>query len=163
MTVSEYNKCVDLHSSAIFRFALKQMRNPDDAKEIVQISFEKLWMKHTSVDINTAKSYLFTTAYHSMVDFWRTEKPTSDIQHLDYKQHPAAQVTEFTGAMEIIEKALNAIAPIQKTVILLRDYEGHSFQEIGEITGLNEAQVKIKIFRGRKALKDIIGNPNHLI
>ena len=68
MTASEYNKCVDLHSHAVFRFALKQLRNTDDAKEIVQISFEKLWMKHQNVDFETAKSYLFTTAYHSMVD-----------------------------------------------------------------------------------------------
>jgi RNA polymerase sigma-70 factor (ECF subfamily) len=48
-------------------------------------------------------------------------------------------------------------------VILLRDYEGYSYAEIGEITGLNEAQVKVNIFRGRQALKDIIGNPNNLI
>ena len=73
MTVSEYNKCVDLHSSAIFRFALKHLRNTDDAKEIVQITFEKLWMKRETVNIDTAKSYLFTTAYHSMVDNWRTQ------------------------------------------------------------------------------------------
>ena len=49
MTVSDYNKCVDLHSNAVFRFALKQLRNPDDAKEIVQITFEKLWMKRNTV------------------------------------------------------------------------------------------------------------------
>lgn len=161
MTVSEYNKCVELHSNAIFRFALKQMRNADDAKEIVQISFEKLWMKHENVDINTAKSYLFTTAYHSMLDAWRSQKPTVDIDQL--KQHPQAQTQAYSGTLEIIEKALEQISNIQKTVILLRDYEGYSYSEIGKITGLNEAQVKTHIFRGRQALKEIIGNPSNLI
>ena len=154
MTVSDYNKCVDLHSSAIFRFALKQLRNPDDAKEIVQITFEKLWMKRNTVNIDTAKSYLFTTAYHSMVHIWREQKPT---------KHPTTEASAYTGLMESLEKALSQISQIQRTVILLRDYEGYSYAEIGEITGLNEAQVKVNIFRGRQALKDIIGNPNNLI
>lgn len=163
MTVSEYNKCVDLHSSAIFRFALKQLRNTDDAKEIVQITFEKLWMKRETVNIDTAKSYLFTTAYHSMVDNWRTQKPTEDIDQLSYSKHPSTEATAYTGLMESLEKALTQISKIQRTVILLRDYEGYSYAEIGEITGLNESQVKVNIFRGRQALKDIIGNPNNLI
>ena len=163
MTVSEYNKCVDIHSSAIFRFALKQMRNTDDAKEIVQITFEKLWMKYQTVEMETAKSYLFTTAYHSMVDAWRSQKPTSDIQQLSAQQHPTSDTQEFTGTMELLEKAMAQISKIQKTVILLRDYEGYSYAEIGEITGLNESQVKVNIFRGRQALKDIIGDINNII
>ena len=65
--------------------------------------------------------------------------------------------------MESLEKALTQISEIQRTVILLRDYEGYSYAEIGEITGLNESQVKVNIFRGRQALKDIIGNPHNLI
>lgn len=163
MTVSEYNKCVDLHSSAIFRFALKQLRNPDDAKEIVQITFEKLWMKRESVNIDTAKSYLFTTAYHSIVDSWRSQKPTEDVDKLLPVKHPSTDSVNYTGLMEVLEKALTQISQIQRTVILLRDYEGYSYAEIGEITGLNEAQVKVTIFRGRQALKDILGNPNNLI
>lgn len=163
MTVSEYNKCVDLHSSAIFRFALKQLRNPDDAKEIVQITFEKLWMKRESVNIDTAKSYLFTTAYHSIVDSWRSQKPTEDIDKLLPGKHPSTDSGTYTGLMEVLENALTQISQIQRTVILLRDYEGYSYAEIGEITGLNEAQVKVTIFRGRQALKDILGNPNNLI
>jgi len=163
MTVSEYNKCVDLHSSAIFRFALQQLRNPDDAKEIVQITFEKLWMKRESVNIDTAKSYLFTTAYHSIVDSWRSQKPTEDIDQLLPGKHPSTDSGNYNGLMEVLEKALTQISQIQRTVILLRDYEGYSYAEIGEITGLNEAQVKVTIFRGRQALKDILGNPNNLI
>ena len=81
MTASEYNKCVDLHSHSIFRFAIKKLRNADDAKEIVQISFEKLWMKHQAVAFDTAKSYLFTTAYHSMVDGWRSQKTTTGLEY----------------------------------------------------------------------------------
>ena len=162
MTASEYNKCVDLHSHAIFRFAIKKLRNTDDAKEIVQISFEKLWMKHQVVAFDTAKSYLFTTAYHSMVDGWRSQKTTTGLEYASNTVE-AESNDEYTGTMEVIEKALQRISDIQRTVILLRDYEGYSYDEIGEITGLNASQVKINIFRGRQALKEIIGNPSNLI
>ncbi|NJM16278.1 MAG: hypothetical protein HC896_13690 [Bacteroidales bacterium] len=47
---------------------------------------------------------------------------------------------------------------VQRTLILLRDYEGYSYNEIASITGLTEAQVKVYIFRGRVALKSFIGN-----
>jgi RNA polymerase sigma-70 factor (ECF subfamily) len=42
-------------------------------------------------------------------------------------------------------------------VLLLRDYEGYDYAEIGQITGLNESQVKVYIFRARTFLKNYIG------
>ena len=45
---------------------------------------------------------------------------------------------------------------MQKSVVLLRDYEGYNYAEIAEITGLSESQVKVYIFRARKALKEYI-------
>jgi RNA polymerase sigma-70 factor (ECF subfamily) len=119
-------------------------------------------MKHQAVAFDTAKSYLFTTAYHSMVDGWRSQKTTTGLEYASNTVE-AESNDEYTGTMEVIEKALQRISDIQRTVILLRDYEGYSYDEIGEITGLNAAQVKINIFRGRQALKEIIGNPSNLI
>ena len=57
---------------------------------------------------------------------------------------------------EILENALAKLPEQQRQLILLRDYEGYSYNEIGEITGLNETQVKVYIFRARKVLKDYI-------
>jgi RNA polymerase sigma factor (sigma-70 family) len=42
---------------------------------------------------------------------------------------------------------------MQKTVLLLRDYEGYDYAEIGKITNLSESQVKVYIFRARKEMK----------
>ncbi len=58
---------------------------------------------------------------------------------------------------EILHKALDNLTEQQRSSVLLRDYEGYSYKEIGEITGLSEAQVKINIYRGRIALKNFIG------
>jgi RNA polymerase sigma-70 factor (ECF subfamily) len=46
---------------------------------------------------------------------------------------------------------------------MLRDYEGYSYEEIGEITALNPSQVKVYIYRARLALKEYIGKPENVI
>ena len=57
---------------------------------------------------------------------------------------------------ETLHNALDQLPDIQRTVILLRDYEGYDYAEIGKITDLKESQVKVYIFRARKKLKQIL-------
>lgn len=61
MTIAEYNAAVDAHADGIYRFALKHLRDSDRAKDVVQESFARLWMKVDQVDAANVKSYLFTT------------------------------------------------------------------------------------------------------
>ena len=64
---------------------------------------------------------------------------------------------QYSDLKEILNEALSRLPEIQKTVILLRDYEGYDYAEIGEITNLTESQVKVYIFRARTFLKNYIG------
>jgi RNA polymerase sigma-70 factor (ECF subfamily) len=157
MTQQEYNTCVDSHSNALYRFAMKQLRDRDEACEIVQISFEKLWLKHRDVDFLKAKSYLFTTAYRAMMDFWRKAKRSTELTPA-LEQQSSAQDVSYRGLKELLDKALKSLPEIQRTVLLLRDYEGYNYDEIGHITGLNESQVKVYIFRARQKMKSLIGS-----
>lgn len=79
------------------------------------------------------------------------------------EQEKPTSPNEFNGLRQILHNALARLPEIQRTVILLRDYEGYSYEEIGEITHLNESQVKVYIFRGRQTLKTIIGSINAVI
>jgi RNA polymerase sigma-70 factor (ECF subfamily) len=54
-------------------------------------------------------------------------------------------------------EAVDRLPEIQRMVVLLRDYEGYSYQELGELTNLNESQVKVYIYRARVFLKNYIG------
>lgn len=157
MNVEQYNNCVNTHSDALFRFALKNLKDEDEAKEIVQSTFEKLWIRRDSVDPERVKSYLFTTAYHAMVDYWRRGKRMAEMTE-EIESKVPVEANEYTGLKAVLERALAQLNEIQRTVILLRDYEGYSYQEIGEITNLNESQVKVYIFRARQTLKTILGN-----
>ena len=156
MTTSEYNKSVDQYSDNIYRFALKNLRDSEKAKDIVQDTFMKLWVKVDDVNYEKVKSYLFTSAYHSMVDLSRKEKRVGEYNEAKVKK--MGHNDQYSDAKEILDAAVAKLPDIQRQMILLRDYEGYSYEEIGEITNLNESQVKVYIFRARKFLKDYIGN-----
>lgn len=155
MTVEDYNRCVDMHSDGVYRFALKHLRDRDTAKDVVQESFARLWTRLEEVDASKAKSYLFTTAHHTMVDTVRKEQRSTRMEEHHDDLRSTSQSNPDLKA--ILDNALATLPDVQRSVVLLRDLEGYAYEEIAEITGLNLAQVKVYIYRGRTALKEYIG------
>ena len=155
MTVKEYNSSVDEYSDSVYRFIRGSLRDEDRANDIVQDSYEKLWRHVTEIDYSVAKSWLFTTAYHNMIDMIRKEKKIISLD--DSHEQEMIYESQYSDLNEILHEALKRLPEQQKNAVLLRDYEGYSYKEIGEITGSTEAQVKINIYRGRLSLKNYIG------
>jgi RNA polymerase sigma factor (sigma-70 family) len=156
MTTAEYNKCVDLYSDGLYRFLLKNVKDKDKAKDLVQDTYAKLWTKVEEVSFEKAKSYIFTAGYHTMIDQMRREKRYQDYQSEELATSDKGTNRQYNDLQEILQDALDRLPPVQKSVIMLRDYEGYSYEDIEKITGLNESQVKVYIYRGRIALKDYI-------
>lgn len=154
MTVREYNECVDRHADAVYRFILKNLRDEEGAQDVVQEAFTRMWEKVKEISVEKAKSYLFTTAYHIMIDFIRKNKRQTRMEE-GYMNTMSAR-NDFSDLREVLDEGLARLPEIQRSVLMLRDYEGYAYQEIGEITGLNESQVKVYIFRARAALKKYI-------
>ena len=77
MTEKDYNESVLLYADNVYRFIVKNLRHTEDAEDIVQSAFEKLWMHKDSVEPLKAKSYLFTVAYHLLIDHTRKAKRIS--------------------------------------------------------------------------------------
>lgn len=161
MTTAEFNQCVDDHSNGVYRFILKNIRDEDKAKDIVQDSFEKMWLKVNEIEYSKSRSYLFTTAYHTMIDAIRKDKHQAELDEAAFNQH--SYTSEYLGLKDILNKAVDKLPEIQKSVILLRDYEGCSYDEIGKITNLTESQVKVYIYRARVFLKNYIGSLDKVI
>ena len=153
MTTKEYNKAVDEYSDNLFRFALKNLKNEMSAKDVVQETFAKVWVKCADIDYTKVKSYLFTTAYHTIIDWAKKDSRSGDIENAP--EIEAASTANF-DLSAILEEALDRLPRIQKSVVLLRDYEGYNYAEIAEVTELSESQVKVYIFRARKTLKEYI-------
>jgi RNA polymerase sigma factor (sigma-70 family) len=161
VTVTEFNTCVDQYSDNLYRFILKHIKDSDVAKDIVQDTYEKVWRKVNDIESTNAKSYLFTAAHHTLIDYTRKAKKQGD--YTEAVEQKLKHNNQYSDIKEVLNNALDKLPEIQKSVVLLRDYEGYDYAEIGKITGLNESQVKVYIFRARATLKNYIGNLEAII
>jgi RNA polymerase sigma-70 factor (ECF subfamily) len=154
MTEREYNECVNQYADNVYRFILKNLRNEEDARDVVQSSFEKMWLHRDEVDAQKSKSYLFTVAYRQMIDHIRKVKR---IQLKDeFSEMSRVQNNPANNLKKILHEALTRLSETQRTLVLLKDYEGYSYEEIGQITGLSESQVKVYLHRARVQLKEYL-------
>ncbi len=161
MTTKQYNICVNNFSDNVYRFILKSVKRADTAQDIVQDSFEKMWINKSSVSFEKAKSYLFTTAYRSMIDLIRREKKMFSTE--DEQITEPSHTKQFSDINDVLRNAVDKLPKVQRSVVLLRDYEGYSYKEIAEITELSEQQVKVYIYRARVFLKSYIGRVENVI
>ena len=152
---------MDAFADNLFRFVLKNLKNEDMARDVVQDTFEKLWVKLEEVSGLKVKTYLFTSAYHTMIDYIRREKRYAAADPASLNQ--VSDTGNYSDLAEIIERGVQNLPEDQKAVVMLRDYEGYSYREIAEITGLSETQVKVYIYRARVYLKNYIGSMEQVI
>ncbi|MEA2042902.1 MAG: RNA polymerase sigma factor [Bacteroidota bacterium] len=161
MTTTQFNRSVDSYSDNLYRFLLKNIRNEEKAKDLVQDSYEKLWVNKDKVHPEKVKSYLFTLGYRTMIDRIRHEKKIAPMP--DENMPEECYKDEYSGIQEHLHAAVNRLPQDQKAVVMLRDYEGWSYKEIASITEMSEAQVKVYIYRARVFLKKYIGKIQTLI
>ena len=161
MKRQEYNISVENHGDSLYRFAVNFLKNQEEAQDIVQDVFEKLWINRDKVEFDKAKSWLFTCAHNAMINFInkraRFTKLSDEIQ--------TEKVESFSFSFEskqVINHIVGILPPLQKTIILLRDLEGYSYEEIGDILSLNPSQVKVYLFRARLKIKKQLKGRNEL-
>jgi RNA polymerase sigma-70 factor (ECF subfamily) len=158
MTEKEYNLCIDNFTDSAFRFLVKNIKDSDTAKDILQDTFTKLWEKREDVEYVKAKSYIFTSAYHTMINNIKYNSLKFNIP-----QTQTITSNSYNDISEVLNEALEQLPQLQKASILLRDYEGYSYNEIGDILNLSQEQVKINIFRARVKLKEYIVTIDNVI
>ena len=161
MTEKEFNDCVTNYADNVYRFILKNLRHEEDARDVVQTAFEKLWKNRLEVEAGKSKSYLFTIAYHQMIDHIRKVKR---VQLRDeFREESKVEASPAQDLKKVLERALARLNETQRSLVLLKDYEGYSYGEIGQITGLNESQVKVYLHRARIQLKNYLVSMENLI
>jgi RNA polymerase sigma-70 factor (ECF subfamily) len=140
------------HSTNLYGYAIRFLRNKEDAKDIVQDVFEKLWMHRNKVEVEKAKSWMFTTAHNAMINF-ATKKGRTTLSDEMVKYDKGSVTPNSFESNQVVERAVSILPPVQKSIILLRDLEGYTYQEIGEILNLSDSQVKVYLFRARNKIK----------
>ncbi len=161
MTEKNYNDCVTQYADNVFRFIVKNLKHEEDARDIVQTAFEKMWRNREIVENDKAKSYLFTVAYNQMIDHIRKNKRIQLKE--EFKDETKIGYQTNSNTKEVLMNALNRLNETQKSLIMLKDYEGYNYEEIGKIMSLNESQVKVYLHRARLALRDYLVKPENVL
>ena len=161
MTEREYNECVKLYADNVYRFILKNLRNEEDAKDVVQGAYEKMWINRAQVDNEKCRSFLFNVAYNNMIDHIRKNKRI--VLKEDFEETALGSGGQQQNTKRVLQEALSKLSETQRSLVMLKDYEGYNYAEIGEITGLNESQVKVYLHRARLLLREYIVKPENVI
>lgn len=161
MTEKEYNECVTQYADNVFRFIVKNLRHEEDARDVVQSAFEKLWRNRDQVDGTKSKSYLFTVAYNQMIDHLRKAKRVYLKE--EFREDTRISDRQENNTRAVLQDALARLSETQRSLVMLKDYEGYSYEEIGRIMNLNESQVKVYLHRARLQLKEYIVKVENVI
>ena len=160
MTVAEYNHAVDQYADGLYRFVVKNLGDGHYSRDVVQDTFEKLWVRLETVSYLKVKTYLFTAAYHTMIDHIRKEKRYTGLAAGRDEREVSGSYSDLG---EVLESAISRLPEDQRAVVMVSDYEGYAYRESAEITGLSESQVKVYIYRARVFLKHYVGSMENVI
>ncbi|ANH82499.1 RNA polymerase subunit sigma-24 [Niabella ginsenosidivorans] len=161
MTEKEYNECVNQYADNVYRFILKNLKHAANAEDVVQSAFQALWEQRAEVQAATAKSLLFTIAYRKMIDHIRRHKRVVYEESMTSYEKGAEQ--RVPHLKEVLNQALERLDETKRSLVLLKDYEGYSYGEIGTITGLSASQVKVYLHRARLQLKEYLVKIENII
>jgi RNA polymerase sigma factor (sigma-70 family) len=159
MLSQRYNQSVYEYNNRVCRFVDKLVCDSTIAKDITQEAYLKLWENKNNIDFDKVRSWLFTTAYRLSMDHLNKQKKIS--KDVAFPEHWEEQTNH--DLKQIVDYSLNLLSDIQRSILLLKDYEGYSYEEIGQILSLTDSQVKVYLFRARKKIKDYIVDLRHVL
>jgi len=144
----------------LFRFALRMLGDEDDAKDIVQEVFIRVWNGRDQMDqIQNMEAWCMRITKNLSLDKLRAiqRKGTQSLENSFNVQHtdrtPDVK-TEMGESMQHVSQFIAALPEKQRQVIHLRDVEGYTYNEICDILEIDMNQVKVNLFRARNAVRE---------
>jgi RNA polymerase sigma factor (sigma-70 family) len=160
MTRSDFNELVQQISRRLYGFAFRILRNQEEAEDAVQEVFIKLWkMKEKLIEYNSVVALATTMTKYYCIDQIRKQKnfvneePGTLIEHQMTSPSPHEQL-ESTESNEIIYKIIDNLPDIYKRIIILRDINCFSYEEIADKTAQNINTLRVSLSRARRIIRD---------
>jgi len=149
----------------MYRFALRLLRDEDEAKDIVQEAMIRVWNKRDEMHTyHNMEAWCMRVVRILSLDRLKSKQYNSDSLEgnydLSYNGIAPDKKTEIDDTMENIHHFIASLPEKQRRIIQLRDIEGFSYQEIGEILNLDANNVKVNLFRARKSVRENLLNIN---
>ena len=158
MTRAEYNNNVKAWSGNVFRFAVWNCGDRMRSEDAVQEAFARLWEMREKVTVEKGLGYLLSVARNYLVDCLRHDVVVARVHEEIAWTAESASNDRDVGLSDEMQRALESLPEVQRSVIQLRDVEGYSYKEIAQMLELTDQQVQVYIFRARTNLKKALMN-----
>jgi len=139
----------------LYRYARYYFKNEEQAEDIVQDVFLKLWDKREEFNkINNIEAWCMTMTKHMVLDNLRTNRYYQiDLNNNEFDDQTPDLIIEREETTKEVRTMIESLPVKQKEVIILREIEGYTYQEIGNIMGIDQNLVKVTLFRARENLR----------
>lgn len=151
--------------NTLYRLALRITLNKAEAEDIVQETLIKIWNRRDSWnEIDSIEAFSLTICRNLALDsLKKAENQNSSLdennaaERQDYSSNPYDEIIR-NDRVQLIRKLVDGLPEKQRSCMQLRDFEGKSYKEIGQILNITEEQVKVNIFRARQTIKQKFKN-----
>ena len=163
---SAFKDVVDRFQSKVFSIIYGILRNRNDAEDIAQQVFAKIYFSIHSFDFRSSLlTWIYKITVNECYDYLRKKKVRKLVYESDFSEDDARKMESSDIAVDrapaaddslakrdFVSKLLSKVSEEDRSLILLKEVEGHSVEELAQMTGMNENTIKVKLFRARQKL-----------
>lgn len=168
MTLHEFENLVTRQQHRVFGYALRLVGDRDEAKDVVQDAMMKMWKHREKLEIDGAVSWLLRVTHNACIDLLRRRKLETRIFNADAEadrlgsaEASPARKTESADMMVHLQNAIQTLGEPHKSIVILREVEDYSYEEICGALDLPMSTVKVYLHRGRKRLRKTLQEVMH--
>ncbi len=161
-----FREIVDRYQAKIFSIIYGILRNHNDAEDIAQQVFSKVYFSIGSFDFRSSLlTWIYKITVNECYDYLRKKRVRKLVYESDFSEEDAQRMEASDPAIDpapaadtklaqrdLVTKLLERVSAEDRSLILLKEVEGHSVEELAAMTGLNENTIKVKLFRTRQKL-----------
>jgi len=146
-------------SNKLLRFALQILQNEEEAKDVLQDIYLKLWQKRDDLlKVDNIEAYALRMIRNRCMDMIRSRKTVSMelVKKGSIQGEENIDYTEMTDSAGLVKQIIAGLPDLQRTIIHLRDIEQLEYEEIADATQLNVNAIRVNLSRARKKVRDEI-------
>lgn len=157
LTETEYNEAIDLWADDIYRFAMSCCHDADRSRDAVQEAFVKMWEQRDKMSAKDCKGYLIIVTQSKLRDAKRHDKVMADAEEpITMMQSQDRPAIEQLYLRDALEKAMEQLTELQRTILTLHDLEGYDYSEIATMMKIKYRNVQVQAFRARVRMRKLL-------
>src|SRR5580700_3450362 len=148
-----FRDLVERHQNRIFSVVYRTLRNREDAEDVAQRVFTKVYFAIQSLDgRNSLLTWIYKIAINECYSHLRKQRLAlaHEVDAPDYDATRQSPGDSTTAARDFLNKLLAHVGEDDRVLLVLKEVEGHSIAELSDVTGASQSAVKTKLFRARR-------------